>query len=99
MYCYESPAFALNTAFKTYIPIAPNPQKSAEMRATGRRDTGCEVAIRSLLHERGLRYRVDYPIPFLRRRRIDIAFPRQRLAIFVDGCFWNCCPRRHMADP
>ncbi len=23
----------------------------------------------------------------------DFAFPRQRLALFVDGCFWHGCPR------
>jgi DNA mismatch endonuclease, patch repair protein len=24
--------------------------------------------------------------------RPDISFPRQRIAVFVDGCFWHCCP-------
>jgi DNA mismatch endonuclease (patch repair protein) len=23
----------------------------------------------------------------------DFAFPRHKLAIFVDGCFWHCCPK------
>ncbi|MFI5345141.1 MAG: very short patch repair endonuclease [Elusimicrobiota bacterium] len=23
----------------------------------------------------------------------DFAFPRQKLAVFVDGCFWHGCPR------
>jgi DNA mismatch endonuclease (patch repair protein) len=41
----------------------------------------------------GLRYRVDYPIPVHGRRpRVDIVFTRQRLAVFVDGCFWHGCP-------
>ncbi|MET4079609.1 DNA mismatch endonuclease Vsr [Janibacter sp. UYMM211] len=31
-------------------------------------------------------------MPGNNRRTIDIAFPRQRLAIFVDGCFWHGCP-------
>jgi DNA mismatch endonuclease (patch repair protein) len=26
------------------------------------------------------------------RRKIDIAFTRQKLAVFVDGCFWHACP-------
>jgi DNA mismatch endonuclease (patch repair protein) len=26
------------------------------------------------------------------RRSADIVFPRQRLAVFVDGCFWHGCP-------
>ena len=24
--------------------------------------------------------------------RPDIVFTRARLAVFVDGCFWHCCP-------
>jgi DNA mismatch endonuclease (patch repair protein) len=23
----------------------------------------------------------------------DFVFPRLKLAIFVDGCFWHCCPK------
>ncbi len=23
----------------------------------------------------------------------DIIFPKYQLAIFIDGCFWHCCPR------
>lgn len=56
------------------------------------RDTKPEVAIRSALHRAGFRYRVNYqPLPGL-RRRADIAFPRKRVAVFVDGCFWHGCP-------
>ena len=27
----------------------------------------------------------------LERRTIDIAFPRRKVAVFVDGCFWHGC--------
>lgn len=40
----------------------------------------------------GLRYRVQFPVPGLPRRTIDVAFPRAKVAIFVDGCFWHGCP-------
>lgn len=56
------------------------------------RDTDPEVALRRILHSRGLRYRLDRPIPGLPRRRADITFARQRVAVFVDGCFWHACP-------
>lgn len=23
----------------------------------------------------------------------DFVFPKFKLAVFVDGCFWHCCPR------
>jgi DNA mismatch endonuclease (patch repair protein) len=26
------------------------------------------------------------------RRRADVVFPRARVAVFVDGCFWHGCP-------
>jgi DNA mismatch endonuclease, patch repair protein len=41
----------------------------------------------------GLRYRVDLrPIPGL-RRKADIVFPRIKVAVFIDGCFWHGCPQ------
>jgi DNA mismatch endonuclease (patch repair protein) len=62
------------------------------MRANRGRDTGPELAVRRALHARGLRYRVDHPLPFDRRRRADIAFTRVKVAVFIDGCFWHGCP-------
>ena len=63
------------------------------MRATKRRDTKPELAIRSLLHAAGLRYRVDFRVGTGRSApRPDIAFTRHRIAVFVDGCFWHQCP-------
>lgn len=49
--------------------------------------------MRKYLWRSGLRYRVDYRLPLRGlRRRADIAFPGPRVAVFVDGCFWHCCP-------
>lgn len=63
------------------------------MRAIRRRDSRPERALRSNLHAKGLRYRVDFAIPVEGSRpRPDIAFTRQRVAVFVDGCFWHGCP-------
>lgn len=65
----------------------------ASLKATGRRDTQPELALRSALHRAGLRYRVDYRVGEGRSApRPDIAFPRLRIAVFVDGCFWHQCP-------
>lgn len=61
------------------------------MKQQRRRDTRPEVAIRSALHRAGLRFRVDHKLDGLRRRG-DIVFPRRRLVVFVDGCFWHGCP-------
>ena len=27
------------------------------------------------------------------RRRADLVFPRRKVAVFVDGCFWHSCPQ------
>ena len=61
------------------------------MTSTRQRDTAPELALRSALHARGLRYRIDYKLPGT-RRRADLAFPKARVAVFVDGCFWHGCP-------
>lgn len=39
----------------------------------------------------GLRYRVQFYVPGNRRRRMDIAFTKLKVAVFVDGCFWHGC--------
>lgn len=62
------------------------------MRATKRRDTGPELALRRELHRRGLRYRVDIQVTADLRRRADVIFTRAKVAVFVDGCFWHGCP-------
>ncbi|MFG2571134.1 very short patch repair endonuclease [Streptomyces sp. NPDC048481] len=56
------------------------------------KDTGVELAVRRLLHADGMRYRVEYPVPGMPRRRIDVAFPRAKVAVLIDGCFWHGCP-------
>jgi DNA mismatch endonuclease, patch repair protein len=57
------------------------------------------MALRRALHRRGLRYKLDSPIvPGTRRRRVDIVFPGSKVAVFVDGCFWHCCPE-HGSQP
>lgn len=51
-----------------------------------------ELRLRSDLHARGWRFRVQYPVPGRPRRSIDVAFTRRRIAVLVDGCFWHGCP-------
>ena len=77
---------------------ATDPVTSARMSRQRRRDTAPEVALRRELHRRGARFFVDRaPLPGL-RRRADLVFPRRRVAVYVDGCFWHRCPV-HATDP
>lgn len=65
---------------------------SAQMSRQGSRDTGCEIAVRKILHAKGLRYRVHVSVPEMARRKIDIVFRPVKVAVFLDGCFWHGCP-------
>jgi DNA mismatch endonuclease (patch repair protein) len=73
-------------------PPASSPKVSSRMSRQRRRDTGPEIAVRRALFRQGLRYRLCRPVPGMPRCSIDIAFPRQRVAVFIDGCFWHRCP-------
>ena len=71
---------------------------SRRMSKLRRRDNDRELSLRRALHAAGYRFRVTHPVPGLRRRTIDIAFTRRRVAVFLDGCFWHGCPE-HGTDP
>jgi len=74
-----------------------NPSPSSDvalkrMQAAKPRDTAPEKSLRSELHKKGLRFRIDIrPVKEL-NRRADIVFRSAKVAIFVDGCFWHGCP-------
>lgn len=74
---------------------ASSPAVRSTMQGNRGKDTKPEIQLRSLLHRAGLRYRVSVrPLPFL-RRTADVVFPRARVAVFLDGCFWHGCPEHH----
>jgi DNA mismatch endonuclease (patch repair protein) len=69
------------------------------MQANRRVDTQPEMQLRSELHRLGLRFRKDVAVKISSRHvSVDVLFPRQRIAVFVDGCFWHGCPD-HMTWP
>lgn len=75
------------------VPAASSEGRRRNMQANRRRDTGPERALRSALHNAGYRYRCDLRIDLPAGRvRPDIVFTRSKVAVFVDGCFWHCCP-------
>jgi DNA mismatch endonuclease (patch repair protein) len=73
-------------------PVAPaDARTSVQMRRMPRSNTKGELLLRRTLHAHGKRFRVQYPVPQMRRRTIDVAFPGRRVAVFFDGCFWHGC--------
>lgn len=74
-------------------PAASTVGRSRNMQAIRRTNTKPEVALRSALHRAGLRFRKDYRLDLAEGRvRPDVVFSRARVAVFLDGCFWHCCP-------
>lgn len=72
--------------------ILTTPQRSALMRSVGQSDTAPERSVRSFLHRRGFRFRLNVAnLP----GRPDIVLPRYRTVIFVNGCFWHGHDCRH----
>ncbi len=69
-----------------------SPETSRRMAKVRQKGTDAEIALRSELYRRGLRYRVDYEVLKKPRRVADVAFPGLKIAVFVDGCFWHGCP-------
>jgi DNA mismatch endonuclease (patch repair protein) len=84
---------SLGGGIRVGYPAPTRPAATRVMQANRRRDTRPEQRLRAALHRRGLRFRKNMLIDTDQRRiRVDIAFTRQRLAVFVDGCFWHTCP-------
>lgn len=79
----------------TEAPPPSSPAATAKGKGNRRADTSPELRLRRGLWARGLRFRKDFPIRPAGHRavRADIVFPRARLAVFVDGCFWHSCPQ------
>jgi DNA mismatch endonuclease (patch repair protein) len=69
------------------------------MRRNRSSDTKCEVAIRSALHAAGLRFRKGLRLTAGEVKvRPDVVFTKARVAVFIDGCYWHCCPQ-HGTQP
>jgi DNA mismatch endonuclease (patch repair protein) len=71
---------------------ASSPTARAIMVANRGRDTRPALALRSAVHRLGLRFRVEVaPLQGL-RRTADLLFPKARVVVLLDGCFWHGCP-------
>lgn len=66
--------------------IAPSAHRSWNMSRIKSGNTAPEIAVRSMLHRLGYRFRLHH------RRlpgRPDIVLKRHRAVVFVHGCFWH----------
>jgi DNA mismatch endonuclease (patch repair protein) len=64
-------------------------QRSYNMSQIRARDTKAELKLRRFLFRKGIKsYRLRYNLV----GKPDLVFPKKKLAVFVDGCFWHKCP-------
>ncbi|MDL5045825.1 very short patch repair endonuclease [Oscillatoria amoena NRMC-F 0135] len=63
-------------------------QIMAKIRSSGNKST--ELKAVSLFRARRITgWRRKYPLP----GKPDFCFPKHKIAVFVDGCFWHGCPK------
>ena len=74
------------------VDVVDTATRSRMMAGIKGKNTKQEVLIRSLLHRKGFRFRLNVrELP----GKPDIVLPRYHAVIFVNGCFWHGhdCPR------
>lgn len=89
------PVGGLSTSMNasSYRPPASSPAATATMRANRPTGTAPETRLRSELHRQGYRFRKNLALRVGHTRTSpDIVFTRQRVAVYVDGCYWHSCP-------
>jgi DNA mismatch endonuclease, patch repair protein len=68
------------------VDVLTRAQRHKNMSANRSTDTKLERTVRGYLHRRGLRF-------FKNVRKLpgcpDVVFPRRRLVVFINGCFWH----------
>jgi DNA mismatch endonuclease, patch repair protein len=85
-------------SLRSRAPSASSALIRRVMQANTGRETRPEKTVRRFLHRTGLRFRKDLrPVPAL-RCAADLVFPRAKVCIFIDGCFWHGCPK-HFCVP
>ena len=67
------------------VDIFDKKTRSYVMSRVKSKNTGLELRLRKALWKKRFRYRVHYDI----LGKPDIAFPKKKMAIFIDGDFWH----------
>lgn len=80
------------------IPVPTMAERARlSMRSNKSKNTTPEVRLRQALRSEGLigyrLHKTDLP------GKPDICFTRQKIAVFVHGCYWHRCPNCRLPDP
>jgi DNA mismatch endonuclease (patch repair protein) len=72
--------------------LKPTSGRSRIMSSIRSKETKIEVLLRKTLWQSGIRNYRKYPkLP----GKPDLVFPRYKVIIFIDGCFWHGCPEHY----
>src|ERR1043166_6875541 len=80
---------------------APRASSSAVrrvMQANKSFGTSLEKALQTALRKRGLLFRKNTNVERSVKCKADLVFRRERVCVFVDGCFWHGCSK-HFRTP
>ena len=95
----EGRTVSIGGGVRVPYPEPTRPGATTSGKGNRRTDTKPELLIRSALHRQGLRFRKDLLIRVDRARmKPDVVFTKQKVAVFIDGCFWHVCPE-HGTSP
>lgn len=79
-------------SIRSRAPRASSEATRRIMQANVGRETEPDRVLRREIYRRGMRFwKYRRPVTAV-RCEADIVFPRQRVCVFVDGCFWHGCP-------
>lgn len=79
---------------KRRTPLPSSLAAKHRMEAGKPKDTRPEMELRAALITLGSKgFEVNHKALTDLRRNADIAFLSERIAIFIDGCFWHGCPK------
>lgn len=68
-------------------------QRSYNMSRIRSGNTKIEILFRRLIWSEGLK---GYRIHSRNTGKADIYFPKKKIAVFIDGCFWHKCPDHYI---
>lgn len=68
------------------VDIFDTSKRSSIMRSVRSKNTSPEIRVRKAVHHAGFRYRLHAKeLP----GKPDLVFPRYKIVLFVNGCFWH----------
>jgi len=80
-------------SIRSRAPAASSAFVRRVMTANYGGDLSPEKTLRGALRKAGLRFQQNVrPIDDV-RCTADLVFRQRHVCVFVDGCFWHCCPR------